>query len=219
MRTEECEQNKSAQPKNANKGNKRELSSPVQQDLQVKKCRSKPGSNSDSIFELDETLTEFSDSATDMAETEIEAEATKQDDVQTYFVSRPLIPDDVYKIAQELKLLMLPEVRATVKGEIKEEMAGFGSMLEIALDKINKTLTHEIETLKTENNTLKSKVLKLENQSISYEKRALKAEKAIDTQEQYSRRNSVRISGLKEPQEPLRGCQLLKSNTCIILPV
>ena len=138
-----------------------------------------------------------------MAETEIEAEATKQDDVQTYFVSRPLIPDDVYKIAQELKLLMLPEVRATVKGEIKEEMAGFGSMLEIALDKINKTLTHEIETLKTENNTLKSKVLKLENQSISYEKRALKAEKAIDTQEQYSRRNSVRISGLKEPQEPL----------------
>lgn len=199
MRTEESEQNKSSSTKSTTKSCKRELSSPIQQDLQIKKYRSKPSSDSDSITELNETATELSNSNEDMQESE--SDAQNQEGVATYYLSRPMVPDDVCNIAQELKTLMLPEVRATVKDEIKEELAGFGSMLDKAVASINKTLNDQIGALKTENKELKTKVSKLESQANSYEKRATKAEKAIDALEQYSRRNSVRISGIKEPQQ------------------
>ena len=115
-----------------------------------------------------------------------EAETSKQDGVATYYLSRPMMPQDVCSIAQELKTLMLPEVRASVKAEIKEELAGFGSMLDKAVISINKTLNDQISSLKTENKELTTIVSQLESRAKNNEKRAMKAEKAINAQEQYS---------------------------------
>ena len=163
MRTGDSTQNKAPSAKNTTKGNKRELSSPIQQDLQTKKSRSRTCSDSDSIAELNEASTELSDFRAVMQDTE--TETSKQDGVATYYLSRPMMPDDVCSIAQELKTLMLPEVRASVKAEIKEELAGFGSMLDKAVASINKTLNYQISSLKTENKELKTRVSQLESRA------------------------------------------------------
>ena len=66
MRTGDSTQNKAPSAKNTTKGNKRELSSPIQQDLQTKKSRLRTDSDSDSIAELNEASTELSDFRADM---------------------------------------------------------------------------------------------------------------------------------------------------------
>ena len=113
-------------------------------------------------------------------------------------VSVHMQPDDISRIAFELKPIMVPEMREVVKDDLQ-------ALIDRAVKSINDTTKSEISSLKSELSALKSEnaSLRAENISLtakvtSLEKRVATVEQACDAQEQYSRRNCIRISGMAE---------------------
>ena len=96
----------------------------------------------------------------------------------THHPSKPLHPPDVILIAGELRSLMLPEIKVVIRDAVHEATA---KMLE------------EIRSLKEEN-------ARLQTAYESLEKRLVTAEEENENLEQYSRRNSLRISGIPEAE-------------------
>ena len=112
--------------------------------------------------------------------------------MQTHYLSRPMNPSDITQIAIELKALMLPEMTAVFKTLIQETQPDFASLLDGAVKKIQVetiALKKENASLKQENKTLKKQVGELKSQ-------VSKVAIAADSNEQYSRRNNLRISGI-----------------------
>lgn len=99
-----------------------------------------------------------------------------EDNAVVHMLTQPLNLNDIIRIATELRSLMLPEVKSAVKEAVKEATA---------------PLQTQINDLKTENSNLKTKVVELE-------KKVATNEANIDSLEQYSRRNTLRISGIPE---------------------
>lgn len=114
-------------------------------------------------------------------------------DEATQYVSlpMPMHPGDISKIAFELKPVMLPEVRVIIKDE-------FQAMINGAVRNINDTIKTEIASLKEENSFLRAENNELKTKVASLEKRVTGMEGVVDAQEQYSRRNCLRISGIVE---------------------
>lgn len=95
------------------------------------------------------------------------------------------------KIAFELKPVMLPEVKVIIKDE-------FQDMINETVRNINDTIKSEIASLKAENSSLRAENNELKSKVESLEKRVADMERVADAQEQYSRRNCLRISGIAE---------------------
>lgn len=161
--------------------NKKRLltTSPVQvTDIQPSK-KSKPVLSSD--YSISDVSNENMDSDNEDATSKVD------DDINTHYVSQPMNPDDICKIATELKGLMIPEVSTIVKGQLPD----IRDIIADAVRNINENLRAEVSSLRAENTELRDQVRQLEQ-------RVDKAEKAVDSQEQYSRRNCLRISGIVE---------------------
>ena len=102
-----------------------------------------------------------------------------------HMLSHPLDPDDIMRIARELGSLMLPEVKSAVIEAVKEATAPLQTQIDV--------LKSDTRQLEDENVDLKSRVDELE-------KKVSTNEDNIDILEQYSRSNTLRISGI--PEEP-----------------
>lgn len=104
-----------------------------------------------------------------------------------HLLSQPINPVDIVQIATELRSMMLPELKALLADQIPEIKLMVVSAVKEATD----ALTEQVKVLQDENKRL----LKANS---DLEKRILQVECDNDSLEQYSRRNSIRISGLPE---------------------
>ncbi|WAR22416.1 hypothetical protein MAR_016390 [Mya arenaria] len=88
---------------------------------------------------------------------------------------------DITVISNHLKALFLVENQSSITTAVESAVDSF---IPKVVSKINQNLIKELDTIKSENNFLKVRVSELESR--------------VDHSEQYSRRNSLRISGIKE---------------------
>ena len=93
-----------------------------------------------------------------------------------HFLSYPLNPADIPQIASELRALMAADLRSAVVGAVKEATG---------------ILKDEIIALRTQNSQLQKACSELQD-------RVERLEEDNDSPEQYSRRNSLRISNIPE---------------------
>ena len=161
-------------------GSKREATSPLHSDLtSLKKTRP------DMLGELQEVS-----DAEGMVD--IQMEPGTAGDV--HVLSQPMNPSDIINVAKELRSIMFPELRSIIEGfkpYIKE------TVTEAVLE-ATKGLNNEIKQLKKENSQLIEANAQLATKNVDLEKRLAAAESGNDSLEQYSRRNSLRISGIEE---------------------
>lgn len=173
---------------------KREAISPlVAPNVQHQK-KTRPGSESESDNESDNS----DDSVVNRQGTAITDASNVATGGDTPIFSRPMYPPDIMSVAQELKDMMLPEIKAVVCSQIPDMKSIVKDAVESALkdlnDKLNKQ-SEEIKELKTENEELRKELRK---SNTDFETRVMQIEMANDTAEQYSRRNCLRIRGIPE---------------------
>ena len=108
------------------------------------------------------------------------------DDTVVHMLTQPMDPNDIVRIATELRALMLPSVTEAVKEAVKDATTPLQAQIN--------DLKTDLNDIKAENTTLKTKVDELE-------KTVAKNVINIDSLEQYSRRNTLRISGI--PEDPV----------------
>ena len=101
-----------------------------------------------------------------------------------------MVPADIISIAAELRSLILPEMAALIKNQLPD-------IKTIVMESTN-TLSMEIKVLREENAKLRANNAKLREDVDKLTQRVDKAETENDTLEQYTGRNSVRISGVPE---------------------
>lgn len=119
-------------------------------------------------------------------------------------VAVPMQPEDISRVAFELKPIMMPEMRSAVK----DELVNFQAMLAEAVRNINHTIKSEVAEIKAEMSLLRGEntSLRKENDELKIQvselnKRIGKLEIEADAQEQYGRRNCLRISGVEEHRD------------------
>ena len=113
-------------------------------------------------------------------------------------VAVPMDLKDVTRVATELKELMLPEIGELNCGQMPDIDSIVNKAVESAVNRITDTLAHEVVSVKKENAELKLQNAELRTSLGKLEARVSKVEEAADFNEQYSRRNCIRISGIKE---------------------
>lgn len=106
-----------------------------------------------------------------------------------------LHPDDIIRIAKELKTLMMPELVSVVETRNANDVQSIiNQSVKEAVDGVKLAYEGVIEDLKRRNATLSAKCEELEQ-------KVLKCQTVNDEQEQYSRRNCLRISGIPQQQD------------------
>ena len=157
------------------KGDKREASSPLDAaGVDSKKTRHLSGDSTSSVME-------------EAIDTEAPDYGVGVPGESVHVLSQSVNPTDIALMTHELRSLMLPEIRNIIQGQLRD----IKSTIKTEVTESTKKLTTEIQTLRAENATLKKDVELLA-------KRLSKAECENDALEQYTRRNSVRISGVPE---------------------
>lgn len=76
--------------------------------------------------------------------------------VALVYVSVPMDPRDITRIANEMKLIMFPEIRSVIKDEVPDTQSIVDSAVGSAVRRISKTLVKEISSLKTETSASKN---------------------------------------------------------------
>lgn len=112
-------------------------------------------------------------------------------ELQTHILSSPMEPSDVTKIAFELKELMIPEI----KDMINEQIPDIRSIVNESVKGMQDTLLAEIRSLRKENDTLRQENTSLKT-VVELDTKVKKIEVLADSNEQNSRRNSLRITGI-----------------------
>ena len=110
-------------------------------------------------------------------------------------------PCDITRIANELKLIMLPELRSVIKDEVPDTQSIVDNAVDSAVRRISETLVKEVSSLKTENSALKMENDNLKKSVTKLQDRIVKLETIADDSEQYSRRNCIPITGIPEDKD------------------
>ena len=116
-----------------------------------------------------------------------------------HILSEPMHPNDILLIAAQLRTIMLPEIRVAVR----DENADVKSVILNAVQEATGVMREELRELRSENDSLK-----LANKEL--EKRVAVFERDSHALEQYSRRNSVRVSGIPEQNNEITDDVILK---------
>ena len=120
----------------------------------------------------------------------LEEGETTGDHSTVHLLSQPMAPTDIISIAAELQSLMLPEMAALIKNQLPD--------IKKIVKESTDTLSMEIKALREENAKLRADNSKLREDVDKLTQRVDMAETENDALEQYTRRNSVRISGVPE---------------------
>lgn len=116
---------------------------------------------------------------------------------QPEYVSVPL-PLDPQDVATELKQQMLPEIKALIQRESPDINSIVRNAVDSAVERINETLMKEINSLQKKNEELSTENKDLKESVIEMKGKIKNLEQTADDCEQYSRRNSIRITGRSE---------------------
>lgn len=118
----------------------------------------------------------------------------------------PLSKDDIRQIAESVKALLLPELRSEIRSDIHAEIKEQVKSLHVYVDSAVQPLKDSIGVLQTQNAVLKNQVAELEplrnqvavltGENVSLKVNIDELELGLDHQEQYSRRDCLRINGV-----------------------
>lgn len=117
----------------------------------------------------------------------IEVDLQSNTDEPVHLLSQPINPLDIVRIATELRSMMLPELQKL----ITDMIPFIKTIVKEAVTEATGTLNDEVRKLKEDNENINKA-------NSALEKRLSQVEYDNDALEQYSRRNSVRISGINE---------------------
>ena len=158
---------------------KREASSPLNDSgsLIEKKTRHYSGEDAQSQGSLSRSHSVSKD---------VEADDITNSEVPVHVLPQPINPNDIVQIATSLRALMLPELKLVVREAMEEATKS----LQDEVKKLNK----DVKDLEEENEDLRKANSELET-------RLAVVEYETDNLEQYSRRNSLRISGIEEDKD------------------
>ena len=146
-------------------------------------------------FPADPKKNRVTNSLGDEAESEISDITEMESDTDTEASSNKLSVGELHKIADILRTSLNSDMQATVKETIKEELPDMANDI---VSKVVTGLNQRIEKLETENQRLDKDVKNLKKENKTLKSTIAKLEKAADNGEQYSRRNSLRMSGIPE---------------------
>ena len=116
-----------------------------------------------------------------------------------HYLSQPIDPNDVTRIAVELKSLMLPEIKGIIK-EFQESQPDLKALVDGTVKTLTEAFQKETSALKKENASLRKENKNLRKAVSQLEKKVSKVDIAADSNEQYSRRNNLRISGISDTE-------------------
>lgn len=190
-------------------GTKRALTSPLQPALSQPEKKTRPKFDSVSDTEIDPTLHELpGDTDDDMDDDTNGEECPAPEPIPepgnvavTHYVSQPMNPSDILSIAHELKQIMLPEIKQTVRDEIPDIETIVHNAVQSAVKAVTDVMDQKIEQLAADNVILRKDNENLVKLCSNLENRVAKLEASNDALEQYSRRNSVRISGIPQREQ------------------
>ena len=116
------------------------------------------------------------------------------------------LPVDADDVVAHLKDTMLPEIQNMIQQQILlQQTANIKTIIDTAINeavtKINETLMKEINAVKEENTKLKSENAELSKSVVDLTQRVDELELVAEDSEQYSRRNSIRITGISENKD------------------
>lgn len=101
--------------------------------------------------------------------------------------------DDITKVAYKMKNLMFPEIKEMLREQLREDIP---KLIKEAVTDATKSLTGEIANLKSQNNLLQNENSNLRKSVKELNVKVNRVELLADSNEQYSRRNSLRIAGI-----------------------
>lgn len=178
---------------------KRDASSPLQESIEIRK-KSKShihGSPDKSLEDIDESCsnTDSSDSEADQSKIPL-SNSENFENMASKSVSTDsrLSDDDIDRIALRVKSIMTSEIKLIVDSSIRETRQEYD-------DKIRKLETNydtKIQKLESENSNLREEVEDLRSELCGFKQDIVNMKWRDDENEQYSRRNSLRISGVSE---------------------
>ena len=108
--------------------------------------------------------------------------------------SKPMHPSDIVQIVNELRGLMLPEIKTIISDNTPDTK----TIVFEAVKKATLPLTKNINDVVTENNTIKERCSKLEKRVAELESANNTRKLETDALEQYGRRNFLRVSGIPD---------------------
>ena len=114
-------------------------------------------------------------------------------DAPIHHLSVPLQPTEILQIASDLRAMMLPEIKMVVKEAVSEATQSLKNDI--------KDLRDGIIQLQNDNISLQAENIHLRKANRATEERLAAVEYDNDSLEQYSRRNSLRISGIPEDKD------------------
>lgn len=194
-------------------GTKRALTSPLQPALAQPEKKTRPKFDSLSDTESDPTLHELSGDTDDDMDDDTNREVCPTPEpitepipepdnlAVTHYVSRPMNPSDILSIAHELKQIMLPEIKQTVRDEIPDIETIVHQAVQSAVKAVTDVMDKKIEQLAADNAILRKDNENLVKLCSNLDNKVAKLEASNDSLEQYSRRNSVRISGIPQREQ------------------
>ena len=136
-------------------------------------------------------FTNFLSDETDPELTEMDSDTETETEVSQNKLSLP----ELHQIADILRANLNSDMKETVKDTIKEQLPDMANDI---VSKVITGLNQRIVKLETENERLDKDIKDLKKENKTLKSNVAKLEKAVDAGEQYSRSNSLRMSGIEE---------------------
>ena len=114
---------------------------------------------------------------------------------------------DIPKVAVMLKDLMFPEIKAIIKEQLRDEIP---TLVRDALKEATKSMREDITKLNSQNNALQKENTCLKKSVKDLSEKMTKVELLADSNEQYSRRNSLRTSGIPLDENEMADTKIME---------
>lgn len=168
---------------------KRDASSPLQDSVDTYKKHKQQGDCDSSLISISESQLDTDTDISDLSDSERAVQPkfdTPSPDMASSASKSKLSDDDIDRIALRVRAIMVPEMKSMIDAGIRELRNEYDSKI---VD-----MRKSIDELKDENNELRSDLNMMKNE-------VFKLKSRDDELEQYSRRNSLRISGISESDQ------------------
>ena len=145
-------------------------------------------------FPADLKKNRFTNSLSDGTDSEL-TEMDSDTETETEVSQNKLSLPELHQIADIVRANLNSDMKETVKDTIKEQLPDMANDI---VSKVITGLNQRIVKLETENERLDKDIKELKKENKTLKSNVAKLEKAVDAGEQYSRRNSLRMSGIEE---------------------
>lgn len=175
---------------------KRDASSPLQESIEIRK-KSKShiqGSADKSLEDIDESCSNNDSSDSEADQSKIPLSNSENMASKSVSTDSRLSDEDIDRIALRVKSIMTSEIKLIIDSSICETKKEYDAKIR----KLETNYDAKIQKLESENSNLREEVEDLRSELCGFKQDIVNMKWRDDENEQYSRRNSLRISGVSE---------------------